>query len=239
MGVFDFLRDKPAQPAALSPTPSSNVMDGLTPAAPQPAPAPAAQPEQPGLFHQLMNYVTSPEGRIGIGTALRSWGGDDGAFQDQARIQQQFAAQRKLQEQTEDRTRKNMAFKKAYQNGKFDPAVYVANLGASDVDPEDIAKTAKAFAPEGGVSGDFSYTKDPLSGAVTWGGERPMSYSDQHAVQALQETERHNKVNEGQGGARLGYEGQRVQIERQRERRAAANTGAGLPSLPPGFVVEK
>lgn len=40
--------------------------------------------------------------------------------------------------------------------------------------------------PDSGVADDFAYTKDPVTGAVTWGGQHAPSYGDQLGLAKLQ-----------------------------------------------------
>lgn len=197
---------------------------------------------QPGLLHKAFDYVKSPQGMMTLGTALRASGGDEGAFQDQARMQQSMQAQRDRQEQLEHRSKANAAFKVAYQNGKFDPQAYTHAMSGDPLfDASDVADLQKTFAPKTGVDGSYAYSIDP-DGHVNWGEQRPMSHAEEAQIAREAEAERRNQVLERLAQQRLGYESERVGISRGRERRLSSGGGgsaSGVPALPPGFVVEK
>lgn len=131
----------------------------------------------------------------------------------------------------------NRAFKAAYQNGKFDAGAYASVMG-DDLDPLSMAKVVKAYAPEGGVSGDFGYAKDPVTGTISWQGERPQGYGEVTSAANSAETMRHNHVTEEQGAGHLTVSQAQAALARQREGRLGAKGAGGAPSwLPPGARV--
>jgi hypothetical protein len=239
MGLFSFLGDHTeARPGAtvqgkvaLNPSMNPAFANGMAermgdPGLLQKAPV---QVEQPGFLHNLIDYAKRPETMLALGTALRSSGGNEGAFADQARIIQGQRADKLLERAQADRARKNAAFKAAYQNGKFDPAAYTSALGDSSVDPSDIADLTRAFSPKAGVDGGYSYTQDPTTGETHWGGQRPESYGEQAAIAREAEQERRNQQLEDI--ARQG-----LKIREFSAHRPRVGHGGSASGLPPGYV---
>lgn len=180
---------------------------------------------QPGLLHQAWNYVKSPEGLMTVGTALRASGGDEGAFQDQARMQQSMQAQRDRQEQIAHRTKANAAFKAAYQGGKFDPKAYTDAMSGDPLfDASDVADLQKTFAPKTGVDGGSAYTIDP-DGSIHWGEQRPLSHSEEAQIAREQEAERRNQVLEDIARGNLAVRQGQLGVSQQRATHVGASGG--------------
>lgn len=253
MSLFDFLTHDPGsgQPfdfanlgQAASPMPVAQQPDLSPQAAPQVPQggllqAPQQPPHGPGLLERFRTAnddgISGADKLYAVGAIL---GGDsDGGIKY---LQTKQAAGVKAKAESEKQALKdkgNRAFKAAYQNGKFDAGAYASVMG-SDLDPLSMAKVVKAYAPEGGVSGDFGYTKDPVTGAISWQGERPQGYGEATSAANSAETMRHNQVTEQQGAGHLTVSQAQAALARQREGRLGSKVPAGAASwLPPGARV--
>lgn len=157
--------------------------------------------------------------------------------------QSQIDRRQLTQQQAAHRARSNAAFKAGYQNGKWDPIAYSKSMeGDPQFDPAELEKLTQAFGPKTGVEGGYAYSlgKD---GNVQWGEQRPISYAEQAQIARDADRAQHDRALEDALKARLGYESDRVGLARTREHRLSSGGGggvaAGVPPLPPGFVVEK
>lgn len=159
-GLFDFLgKINPGDFSLDQPMPTQAIQPGMPQAVPQEMAGAlqtqaAPQVQQPGFLARLAmpdETGVSKLDRIGaIGRSMQD--GSDGSIDTALRTKQQdYQKQQQLKQAQADRAAKNAAFKAAYKGGKFDPGVYAANLGTSDVDPSDIAALTKAFAPKNHV----------------------------------------------------------------------------------------
>lgn len=197
--------------------------------------------EQPSLLSRVGNFLTSPQNMAAIGAALHNASGGSGGVE----MAQQIGERRRQEEKQAvdkakalaDLQRKNAAFKAAYRNGKFDPQAYIDAIGDTG-DATEAFSLAKALAPQGGVDGGTAYTRDPITGEVTWGEQRPMSYAEQQAIERDRALEEYRR-------AQLEDADERIAISRSREGRISRGGGGGrsgggaVPALPPGFVIEK
>lgn len=255
MGLLDFLtqgsvRAQPQQPQMVQPFEApqpeaggllSSVPEALGQQAPQAMMQMPQLEQKPSLLGGILNWAKSPQGLATIGTGLSSWGGDENAGSEgmalgQLLRQNEAKAQERKKAQ-DDLARKNAAFRAAYQGGKFNPQAYMEALGDEGDAAEAISMAAK-LAPEGGVDGGTAWTRDKLTGETTWGGQREESPAERLRREQMDEMETYR-----QEMIRLREE--QLALSRQREGRVAAGGGGRggggrvVPSLPPGFVIEK
>lgn len=242
-GLFDFLgKDlgggfgQPQQPPV-----QQEQATAMMPATQSPPPEgllhPPQQVEGPGLLERLRtpndSGVSWADKLYAIGGVL---GGDSaGGMQYLQGKQKDARAQKLLDQAKADHAAKNAAFRAAYKDGRFDPAAYAAALGSADVDPSDIAQLSKTFAPQGGVEGGRSYTKNPSTGAITWGDSAPPTAADLEHQAAEAERERHQRIVEDYMLRGLGIKQQNADAGTFRAHKAPA--GAAPSWLPPGARV--
>lgn len=202
--------------------------------------------QKPSLLQGAWDWIKSPQGRLMIGAGLKSLGGDENAGYEAAQIGARMRDERRALEKEaqakDDLARKNAAFKAAYQDGRFNPQAYLDAIG-DEGDASEAFSLAKALAPQGGVSGDTSYTRDPITGEVTWGEERPWSRRDQEAADKADEMAAYREILAEVAKGRLGVSEAQAALARQREGRIAAGGGksgaakAGVPAPPSGFRI--
>lgn len=272
MSLFDFLFDHSTPTAPTSAPagllsmsrppegPPSDNVDTLQPTLSQATLQSGPQSEtHEGLLSKLGSFVTSPNFLMALSTGIRAYGGDQNAFSDQARFQDQQLKMAEYKRQLALQQRGNQAFRAAYQNGKFDPKVYAQVMG-DYLDPKAMAEIASVVRPKVSYQNDRILKEDQLTGDVTDAGQLPMGYAEQtaaansaetgrhnlategHESAALQETGRHNRVEEGQGSARIGIEGANLgvaqghlQLDKINAARAA-NPGAPVLASPQDYA---
>lgn len=204
----------------------------------------------PSLLSGVMDYATSPQFLAALGAGVKGMGGDssgvemawrigerDRAVQSQAEQKAEAKAEkaRAKAEAQADLARRNAAFRAAYGPKGFDPQAYMAAMGDGG-DVSEAFSLAKDLAPTGGVSGDVSFTRDPLTGEVTWGESRPWTERDQEAADR-------NDIMSAVALGRLDIAQGQAELQRRREARLAAGGGRGggngAPPPPgPGYTVQ-
>lgn len=176
--------------------------------------------EKPSLLQGAIKFLTSPQSIAALGAGLN---GDPASVQMAADIgarRRDMAAKAEAEQKAKaDLARKNAAFKAAYQGGRFNPQAYLDAIG-DEGDASEAFSLAKALAPQGGVDGGTAYTRDPLTGEVQWGEQRPMSPAERLAEERAAALEAYREEQ-----IRLAEERQR--LAERREGRVAAGGGRG------------
>jgi len=93
--------------------------------------------------------------------------------------------------------------------------------GARLVD-EHTGRTLATGAPEVRESGGYTYSVDPNTGAVTWGGSRPMNYGEIQSAEDFRHKLEQDRINNEFRSRELGLQGDQLGVAQQN-----AGTNAG------------
>jgi hypothetical protein len=160
-GLHDWLLGTDATTTPGTTTSGTDADTGLATDSDATTTPPSYTPATQGVLSQLGHYLVSPEGRLAIGTTLRAGTGDPTAFQDQARIQQGWAAQaenaRKQVAQTALNQRYQAAIAADPTGGQQFRQMMLAGVGQNGTpvkDISDIIAAAQTPAEKTAMIGD-------------------------------------------------------------------------------------
>lgn len=236
MGFMDLFRSKMVPQAGATVDGkfgiNPNMNQAMAPTLPDPGPMQTAPQmvEQPGFFaRQRIPGADGISNADRILMGLMSLNGDtQGAVQYGGNL-------KKTAKDDADRAHKNAALKAAYANGKFDPAAYMKALGNSG-DAADALSIAKELAPKAGVDDGFTYTIDPVTGEVRWGGQRAASHAEESTAARAAAQQAHEQALEAIALGRLDVERQNARTNSFRAHKPGGHSSA--PSwMPPGANV--
>lgn len=241
MAFLDFLSNRGNVP--ITPFDSSASEDGAglfagTATPPPQAAAEDIQPPKSGIRGFLDNLTATGDDGVSFSDKLYAAGAilqnDPNALSGiqakRTKYTENQAALAKEAKLAQERAKKAAALKAAYVNGKFNPQAYIEAM-AGDVGLDDLT-AAQRLAPQGGVEGGYAYTKDPFTGQVTFGEQRPISRAEQLAQERFDEQERRNQVLEDIARGRLGVAQGQLGVSRDRLNQPSGGGAAPQPAQP-------